>query len=138
MEIDIVVEERGEEDPLSKLNAVMTTEACLKIATSFAALPFGTSITTDTNLIMTETSVGKGPCPNAGQQITVRYRGQLDRDGGSFRKGLLTLKVGTNGKILGFEEGVRTMRTGGKRVMEIPCHLAYGAEEKGENATRRN
>lgn len=88
------------------------------------------AITTKSGLILINQNIGRGALPQPGQMITVRYKGMIDQR--VFSKGILTTTFGRGESIAGFEEGVATMRPGGKRVLFIKPELAYGAEGKGE------
>ena len=88
--------------------------------------------TTASGLQYQDIVVGTGPAPTPGQKVTVNYTGYLD-DGAVFDS---SLKPGrtpfefTPGKgevIKGWDEGVPTMKVGGKRRLYIPYALAYGA-----------
>ncbi|MGD9765357.1 MAG: FKBP-type peptidyl-prolyl cis-trans isomerase [Candidatus Binatia bacterium] len=81
----------------------------------------------------TDIVVGKGPTPLEGQIVVVHFTGWLE-DGTKFdstfdRKRPFGFPVGSGQVIRGWDEGVRTMRPGGKRRLLVPPELAYG--EKG-------
>ena len=76
--------------------------------------------------------VGKGAGPKAGQTVSVRYTGTL-LDGtkfdSSYDRGMapFNFTLGAGKVIPGWDEGVATMKVGGKRRLVIPSTLAYGA-----------
>lgn len=77
--------------------------------------------------------VGTGPSPTSGQSVTVKYVGTL-QDGTKFDAsadhgdGTFTFTIGEGQVIKGWDEGVMTMKVGGKRKLTIPPDMAYGAE----------
>ncbi len=91
------------------------------------------TITTKSGLKYQELVVGSGPFPKLGQRVSVHYSGWLT-DGTLFDSSLtrnqpFTFTLGRGQVIKGWDEGVATMRVGGKRKFTIPPQLAYG--EKG-------
>ena len=74
---------------------------------------------------------GQGTRPRPGQRVVVHYKGSLENGQefeNSYQRGTpASFQLGP-GLIKGFEEGVLTMKTGGKRRLIIPPRLAYGAE----------
>jgi peptidylprolyl isomerase len=76
--------------------------------------------------------VGTGASPKAGQTVSVRYTGTL-LDGtkfdSSYDRGQAPFEfvLGQGQVIAGWDEGVATMKVGGKRRLVIPSSLAYGA-----------
>ena len=79
--------------------------------------------------------VGKGAMPETGQICVVHYTGWL-ADGTIFgssvnRKQPFTFAVGRGMVIKGWDEGVSTMRVGGKRRLTLPPNLAYGSQGAG-------
>jgi FKBP-type peptidyl-prolyl cis-trans isomerase len=93
---------------------------------------FGNEITTSTGLVILDHRIGQGKLPEPGQMMTVKYKGSLGKEGLVFGKGMLTINFGTGSLITGWEEGMSTMRPGGKRALTIPPELAYGSSGKGE------
>lgn len=79
--------------------------------------------------------VGTGPSPARGQTAVVHYTGWLT-DGTKFdssldRKQPFEFRVGAGQVIRGWDEGVATMKVGGKRRLTIPAELGYGARGAG-------
>lgn len=82
--------------------------------------------------------VGTGPSPDAGQTAAVQYVGALP-DGTKFDSSYdhgtdpFEFSVGAGRVIKGWDEGVATMKVGGKRRLVIPADLAYGADSPTSN-----
>lgn len=79
---------------------------------------------------------GQGEVAAQGRTVVVHYTGMFP-DGDVFdtsRDGdePLTIELGAEQVIPGFDEGLRGMEEGGQRTMIIPPHLAYGAQGAGE------
>ncbi|MBX9572056.1 MAG: FKBP-type peptidyl-prolyl cis-trans isomerase [Candidatus Obscuribacterales bacterium] len=74
---------------------------------------------------------GKGPTPTAGSTVFVHYTGWLmDKkkfDSSVDRNEPFSFTLGAGQVIKGWDEGVATMRVGGKRRLVIPASLGYGA-----------
>jgi peptidylprolyl isomerase len=90
---------------------------------------------TDSGLQYMDLTVGTGPTPRSGQTVSVHYTGWL-RNGTRFDSSIdrgqpLRFELGTGRVIPGWEEGVSTMRVGGKRRLIIPPDLAYGSQGNG-------
>jgi peptidylprolyl isomerase len=78
---------------------------------------------------------GSGDTPESGQLVTVHYTGWLT-DGTKFDSSLdraepFTFALGKGQVIPGWDEGVATMKVGGKRQLLIPADLAYGEQGAG-------
>jgi peptidylprolyl isomerase len=89
--------------------------------------------TTPSGLQYVDLVVGTGPSPQAGQTMVVHYTGWLT-DGKKFDSSVdrgmpFQFPLGQHRVIAGWDEGVATMKVGGKRKLVIPGKLAYG--EKG-------
>ena len=95
-----------------------------------AAKMNATPITTASGLKYVELTVGTGPSPTRGQRVTVHYTGTLT-DGKKFdssrdRHEPFVFAIGVGQVIKGWDEGVMTMKVGGRRKLMIPGPLAYG------------
>ena len=82
-----------------------------------------------------DNKVGTGPSPKTGQQVTVHYTGRL-KDGTKFDSSVdrgqpFTFVIGVGQVIKGWDEGVSTMKVGGKRTLIIPPQLGYGERGAG-------
>jgi peptidylprolyl isomerase len=92
-------------------------------------------ITTSSGLKYRDLEVGTGQTPQTGQTVTVHYTGTLT-DGSKFDSSLdrgqpFKFSIGTGQVIKGWDEGVGSMKVGGKRELVIPPDLAYGAAGAG-------
>jgi peptidylprolyl isomerase len=86
--------------------------------------------TTASGLRYIDEKVGDGASPTKGQQTTVQYTGWLTNgtkfDSSRDRNSPFTFPIGMEKVIKGWDEGVATMKVGGKRRLIIPAALAYG------------
>jgi len=93
------------------------------------------TVTTDSGLKYVELKEGDGATPQTGQTVVVHYTGTLEdgkkfdssRDGNSPFK----FKIGVGQVIKGWDEGVGTMKVGGRRQLIIPPELGYGGRGAG-------
>jgi len=97
-------------------------------------------VTTDSGLKYLDTVVGTGASPARGQQCLVHYTGWLnDGRGGRGKKfdssvdrgKPLAIPIGVGRVIKGWDEGVISMKVGGKRTLYIPSYLGYGPRGAG-------
>jgi peptidylprolyl isomerase len=96
-------------------------------------------MTTPSGLRIIDVKPGTGPMPQVGQTVTVNYTGCLFADGKKGKKFDSSLDrgqpfsftLGQGQVIKGWDEGVATMRVGGKRTLIIPPDLGYGAVGAG-------
>jgi peptidylprolyl isomerase len=121
--------------------------AALAVAATFAATqtataePTGKTMTTTTasGLQITDTVVGQGASPKTGQTCVMHYTGWLYKDGAkgskfdsSVDRGQpFEFTIGVGQVIKGWDEGVASMKVGGKRTLIIPAALGYGARGAG-------
>ncbi len=85
-------------------------------------------IKTETGLKYWDIKVGDGPSPAATDKVQVHYSGWL-MDGSLFDSSVQRgqpATFGLNQVIKGWTEGLSTMKTGGKRRLEIPPDIGYG------------
>ena len=92
-------------------------------------------ITTASGLKYEDVTEGTGNSPKAGQIIFVHYTGTLE-DGQKFDSSVdrgepLQYTHGVGMVIQGWEEGLATMKPGGKRRLHIPTELGYGDRGAG-------
>lgn len=92
-------------------------------------------VTTSSGLKYVEITEGTGATPVAGQTVVVHYTGTLE-DGEKFdssrdRKKPFSFKLGIGQVIKGWDEGLSTMKVGGRRQLIIPSELGYGARGAG-------
>jgi peptidylprolyl isomerase len=97
--------------------------------------PMSDIITTPSGLQYQEVTVGTGASPVRGKQVTVHYTGTLV-DGKKFdssrdRNDPFTFIIGVGQVIKGWDEGVASMKVGGRRILTIPADLGYGARGAG-------
>ena len=96
-------------------------------------------MTTASGLKIIDVQVGTGPSPRTGQTVVVNYTGWLYVNGTKGKKFDSSLDrnepfsfpLGMHQVIPGWDEGVATMKVGGKRTLIIPPNLAYGAQGAG-------
>ena len=92
----------------------------------------GAEVTTASGLKYIDEKVGDGPSPQKGQTVTVKYKGVTQSTGKEFdsteKQGgkPAEFQVGVGGLIKGWEEGLSTMKVGGKRRLIVPGELGYG------------
>jgi peptidylprolyl isomerase len=99
----------------------------------------GKAMTTESGLKIIDTTVGTGASPKTGQICVMHYTGWLyegDVKGKKFdssvdRGSPFEFPIGVQRVIGGWDEGVATMKVGGKRTLIIPPHLGYGARGAG-------
>ena len=97
------------------------------------------TITTPTGLKYRDDVVGTGASPKPGQSVNVHYTGWLDEGGKPGRKfdssrdrgQPFSFPLGQGRVIQGWDEGVATMKIGGRRTLIIPAELGYGARGAG-------
>lgn len=99
------------------------------------AAPASTLKKTSSGLQYEDLVAGSGNTPSPGKQVTVHYTGWLT-NGTKFDSSLdknqpFTFTIGRGEVVPGWDEGVMTMKLGGKRKLIIPPELGYGAAGAG-------
>nr|WP_228035069.1 FKBP-type peptidyl-prolyl cis-trans isomerase [Oculatella sp. LEGE 06141] len=106
--------------------------------TIMAQLPDSTEdnvVTTESGLQYVDIEEGSGATPQAGQTVYVHYTGTLE-DGTKFdssrdRNQPFSFQLGAGRVIQGWDEGISTMKVGGRRQLIIPPNLGYGSRNVG-------
>ena len=104
-----------------------------------ASAQSGKPVTTSSGLQMIDTQAGTGASPKQGQTAVVHYTGYLNDNGNKGKKfdssvdrgQPFEFPVGAGRVIKGWDEGVASMKVGGKRTLIIPPALGYGASGAG-------
>src|SRR5579871_438408 len=125
-------------------NAVWAFAITTAMAAAFAAMAptaatAQATMTTPSGLKISDTKVGTGATPKPGQICVMHYTGWLYEGGAKGKKFDSSLDrgqpfefpIGRRQVIAGWEEGVATMKVGGKRTLIIPPELGYGARGAG-------
>jgi peptidylprolyl isomerase len=100
------------------------------------------AITTPSGLKYVEVQEGSGATPKKGQTVVVHYTGWLYSDSAPENKGdkfdssrdrgqPFQFRVDVGQVIKGWDEGVGSMKVGGRRQLIIPPDLGYGARGAG-------
>jgi peptidylprolyl isomerase len=127
-----------------RANALVVLAVIAAIAGVAAAAPAvaqtaGKPVTTPSGLQIIDTKVGTGASPKTGQICVMHYTGWLYENGAKGKKfdssvdrgQPFEFPIGTHRVIAGWDEGVATMKVGGKRTLIIPPALGYGAQGAG-------
>jgi peptidylprolyl isomerase len=127
----------------------LNLSACDQPATPPAAAPTSdtgttmtattTATTTASGLQIIDSTVGTGASPKTGQTCVMHYTGWLYQDGvkgkkfdSSVDRGQpFEFTIGVGQVIKGWDEGVASMKAGGKRTLIIPAAIGYGARGAG-------
>lgn len=109
--------------------AAVAADSAPAASSAAATEPAGT-VTTKSGLKYVETAPGEGAMPKSGQTVRVLYTitaNDREVEGG---KGGRTFEftLGKGQALKGLEEGVSTMKVGGKRTLFVPPSLGYGTE----------
>jgi peptidylprolyl isomerase len=112
--------------------AKTTTKSVKKTGDKSGKKKVGGTVTLPSGLQYVDLVKGTGASPQTGQTCTVHYTGWLT-DGKKFdssvdRNSPFEFKLGMGQVIKGWDEGVSTMKVGGKRKLTIPYQLAYGEQ----------
>ena len=123
------VKEIKEAKELKEVEEVQVTEELEKIE------PKVDTLVTESGLKYFDYVVGEGDLPVKGKKVTVHYTGWLTNgtqfDSSVDRKRPFEFTLGAGEVIKGWDEGVASMRVGGKRQLIIPPELGYGNKSVG-------
>ncbi len=116
--------------------AAVATPAAITTASAQTA---GKPMTTASGLQIIDSKVGTGASPASGQTCVMHYTGWLYENGQKGKKfdssvdrnEPFEFKIGQRQVIAGWDEGVASMKVGGKRTLIIPPTLGYGARGAG-------
>jgi peptidylprolyl isomerase len=118
----------------------VVTSTAVTIPASPTATPTTTTstgkvITTPSGLKYEDLKVGTGATPTSGQTVSVQYTGTLENgtkfDSSRDRGVPFEFQLGAGQVIPGWDEGLSTMKVGGRRKLIIPPNLGYGAAGAG-------
>jgi len=118
---------------------VLTSMVSMVSDDSASAQSAAKPVTTATGLQMIDTKVGTGASPRQNQTAIVHYTGWLYVNGVKGKKfdssvdrnEPFEFPVGQGRVIAGWDQGVATMKVGGKRTLIVPPQLGYGARGAG-------
>ena len=124
---------------LAALATVLVVVPAASVPTIAAAQTAGKTMTTPSGLQIIDSTVGTGASPKPGQTCVMHYTGWLYEDGKKGKKfdssvdrnEPFEFPIGRGRVIGGWDEGVATMKVGGKRTLIIPPALGYGARGAG-------
>jgi peptidylprolyl isomerase len=126
---------------LAALALVTVLTGILAAATPNPALAqtVGKIMTTPSGLQIIDIKVGTGATCQPGQTCVMHYTGWLYQNGTKGQKfdssvdrgEPFEFPLGQHRVIAGWDEGVATMKVGGKRTLIIPPELGYGARGAG-------
>jgi peptidylprolyl isomerase len=109
------------------------------LASTASAQSGGGSVTTASGLQIKDIKVGNGASPKSGQTCVMHYTGWLYVGGKKDKKfdssvdrgQAFEFPIGQRRVIAGWDEGVASMKVGGKRELIIPPALGYGERGAG-------
>ena len=127
--------------PAARSSATQTIAIVIVLAVVVSAVVYvlinrsrngGTEVTTASGLKYTDQVIGTGATPQKGQTVTVHYTGTLE-NGKKFDSSLdrgkpADFRIGVGSVIKGWDEGLMTMKVGGKRRLVVPSKLGYGPQ----------
>jgi len=125
-----------------RLGALIAAAFVVTMAAAFATVAPASAqnvVTTASGLKIIDTKPGTGASPKSGQTCVMHYTGWLYENGAKGKKfdssvdrgQPFEFKIGQHQVIAGWDEGVASMKVGGKRTLIIPPALGYGATGAG-------
>ena len=119
--------------------AALSGVAAIGVTTTAAAQEAQKPVTTASGLQIIDTKIGTGASPRPGQICVMHYTGWLYQNGAKGQKFDSSVDRGRPFEfplaqqrvIAGWDEGVASMKIGGKRTLIIPPALGYGARGAG-------
>ncbi|MCA1574809.1 MAG: FKBP-type peptidyl-prolyl cis-trans isomerase [Acidobacteria bacterium] len=97
----------------------------------------GAEVATASGLKYVDMVEGTGATPKKGQTVTVHYTGTLENgkkfDSSVDRDQPFEFRIGEGAVIKGWDEGLASMKVGGKRKLIIPPALGYGVRGSPPN-----
>src|SRR4051812_27894738 len=122
---------------LAALAAAVSTPIAAQLASAQTAGK--KPMTTASGLQIIDSKEGTGATPKTGQTCVMHYTGWLYENGQKGKKfdssvdrgEPFEFPIGAGRVIKGWDEGVATMKVGGKRTLVIPPDLGYGARGAG-------
>jgi peptidylprolyl isomerase len=119
--------------------AALSGAASIVVTTTAAGQEVPKTMTTASGLKIIDTKVGTGVSPKPGQICVMHYTGWLYQNGAKGQKfdssvdrgRPFEFPIGRQRVIAGWDEGVASMKVGGKRTLIIPPELGYGARGAG-------
>jgi peptidylprolyl isomerase len=120
---------------ITRRGALVALAATVSVSSAYAQ-----QVTTmPDGLKIIDIKVGTGASPKPGQTCVMHYTGWLYENGAKGKKfdssvdrgTPFEFPIGQHRVIAGWDEGVATMKVGGKRTLIIPPTLGYGARGAG-------
>ncbi|UPK33849.1 FKBP-type peptidyl-prolyl cis-trans isomerase [Bradyrhizobium sp. 186] len=124
---------------MSALAITMIGSVSHFVSTTASAQTAGKTMTTTSGLQIIDSVAGTGASPKPGQICVMHYTGWLYENGQKGKKfdssvdrnEPFEFPIGKGRVIAGWDEGVASMKVGGKRTLIIPAQLGYGARGAG-------
>jgi peptidylprolyl isomerase len=124
---------------LPRRAALLSLAAIAAVTITFTPTRAQPVMTTPSGLKIIDIKPGTGASPKTGQTCVMHYTGWLYENSAKGKKfdssvdrgEPFEFKIGMHQVIAGWDEGVATMKVGGKRTLIIPPELGYGARGAG-------
>ena len=133
---DLALGESGSGDIPPNATLIMEVELLeLMIPPEMSEVNEEDYVSTESGLKYYDFVEGEGATPEAGQTVVVHYSGWLE-DGTMFDSSVergqpFPFVIGQGSVISGWDEGLATMKVGGRRQLVIPPELGYGENGAG-------